>query len=53
MGHAGAWQYLNGRSYTRLDTHWNTFGIHETRLANYAANSTRTDARPLSSAQAG
>jgi hypothetical protein len=35
----GAWQYLNGRSYTRLDTHWNTFGIHETRLANYAANS--------------
>ena len=35
----GAWQYLNGRSYTRLDTHWNSLGIHETRLANYAANS--------------
>ncbi len=35
----GAWQYLNGRSYTHLDTHWNSLGIHETRLANYAANS--------------
>lgn len=35
----GATAYLNGRSYTRLDTHWNTFGIHETRLANYAAKS--------------
>ena len=35
----GAWQYLNGRSYTRLDTHWNTLGIDETRLANFAANS--------------
>ncbi|WP_372728834.1 hypothetical protein [Nocardioides sp.] len=34
-----AWRYLNGRTYTWIDTHWNTIGIHETRLANYAARS--------------
>lgn len=38
-GMPGAWSYINGRSYTRMDTHWNSFGVHETRLANYAANS--------------
>lgn len=38
-GMPGATAYLNGRSYTRLDTHWNSLGIHETRLANYAARS--------------
>ena len=34
-----AYSYVNGRSYTRLDTHWKSLGIHETRLANDAANS--------------
>ncbi|MFT3797279.1 hypothetical protein [Microbacterium sp.] len=36
---SGAWQYLNGRTGAHLDTHYNVLGIHETRLANYAASS--------------
>lgn len=32
-------RYVNGRSNTRLSTHWNTFGVHQTRLANHAAES--------------
>lgn len=36
---SGATAYLSGRTWTRLDTHYNVLGIHETRLANYAANS--------------
>lgn len=32
-------RYVNGRSGTRLSTHWNSLGIHRTRLANHAAES--------------
>jgi|JI102314A2RNA_FD_contig_31_1879975_length_716_multi_7_in_0_out_0_1 hypothetical protein len=35
----GVWRYLSGRTGARADTHYNVLGIHETRLANYAANS--------------
>lgn len=38
-GMPGAAGYVNGRSYTRLVSNWNSLGIHETRLANNAANS--------------
>lgn len=31
--------YLAGRSYTRLFTHYNSVGIHEDRLRNYARDS--------------
>lgn len=31
--------YLAGRSYTRLFTHYNVLGIHETRLREYARDS--------------
>ncbi len=36
---SGVAGYLAGRSYTRLFTHYNVFGIHEDRLRDYAANS--------------
>lgn len=35
----GAWRYLNGRTGTRLECHWNSFGIHRTSIANEAAES--------------
>ena len=35
----GAAGYLAGRSYTRLFTHYNVFGIHEDRLREYARDS--------------
>lgn len=36
---SGASGYLAGRSYTRLWTHYNVFGIHEDRLREYARDS--------------
>jgi hypothetical protein len=36
---SGAANYLAGRSYTQLYTHYNIFGIHEDRLRDYAINS--------------
>jgi hypothetical protein len=36
---SGAAGYLAGRSYTRLFTHYNSFGIHEDRLRDYARDS--------------
>ena len=37
MGQAD--RYLSGRTGTSLDTHYNSFGIHENRLRNYARSS--------------
>ncbi len=34
-----ATDYLNGRTGTKLSTHYNSVGIHESRLRNYARNS--------------
>jgi hypothetical protein len=36
---SGAAGYLAGRSYTRLFTHYNSLGIHEDRLRDYARDS--------------
>lgn len=32
----GAWQYLSGRTGTRLETHWNSVGAHEDYLRDHA-----------------
>jgi hypothetical protein len=42
----GAVQYLNGRTGTRLDAHWNAFGYHEDRLRDYAGLSIRDRKTP-------
>ncbi|MFN8490831.1 MAG: VWA domain-containing protein [Caldilineaceae bacterium] len=42
----GASNYLNGRTGTRLDTHYNVLGIHEDRLRDYARNSIRDRGTP-------
>jgi hypothetical protein len=39
-------EYVNGRSYTRISCHWNSFGFHEDRLRNYARSSIRDRATP-------
>ena len=35
----GAWQYLNGRTWTRLQTDWNSFGISQDSLRDKAIDS--------------
>lgn len=42
----GARSYLSGRTYTRLDAHWNSVGWHEGRLREYARNSIRDRRTP-------
>lgn len=39
-------RYLSGRTYTRLSTHYNSFGIDESRLREYARNSIRDRKTP-------
>lgn len=34
-----AWQYLSGRTGAWLQTHWNSAGVHDRWLADWAANS--------------
>ncbi len=42
----GASGYLAGRTGTRLDTHYDVFGIHEDRLREYARDSIRDRGTP-------
>jgi hypothetical protein len=42
----GASGYLAGRTGTRLDTHYDVFGIHEDRLREYARNAIRDRGTP-------
>ena len=39
-------EYLNGRSFTQLQAHWNSVGWHEDGLRNRARNSIRDRATP-------
>ena len=38
--------YLSGRTFTRLEAHWNSIGWHEDGLRNYARNSIRDRGTP-------
>ena len=43
---SGAGGYLSGRTNTSLETHYNVFGIHETRLRDYARDSIKYNDTP-------
>ena len=42
----GSWQYLNGRTYTRLQCDWDSFGIDEDGLRDKAISSIRDRQTP-------